>query len=75
MTVLRLVLSEPLSESGRFITWELSPLINAKNQFHDRFDCGISQGPIDHGGEKGSKPAVKIDMAEEPIPKRPSSLI
>jgi hypothetical protein len=35
----------------------------------------VSQETIDKRGEKGSKPAIKIGMGKEPIPKGPSPFI
>jgi len=54
---LRLVLSEPLSESGRFITWDFSSLVYSQESLHQPFDLGVSQETIDERREKGSKTA------------------
>jgi hypothetical protein len=64
-----------LTESRKFITWELSSFVNSQNGLPDPFDCGVSQEPIHDRGEEGSEPTKKIRMGEYPIPKRPSLFV
>jgi hypothetical protein len=72
---LGLMLSEPMSKGGKFISREFSPSIYFQDGFCQPFDPGVFQEAIDEGGKKRPDSAVKIGVREQPVPQRPAFFV
>jgi hypothetical protein len=69
------VSSKPLSKGRGLVERKISSPVDIKKGIQHPFDGMASQEAVGDMREEGSKPTEKVDLTENPIPKRPSLFI